>query len=350
MPDRLNSGTRRKRSQPDWVHLSDEQLLGLRISDLGLRIEGSAFEERIDQLYDELEARDIGFRPHVWLSEDWFSPDGIPGIAVPFYLVSERLMRLERKQMLEVEGGTRDWCMRILRHEAGHAIDTAYRLRRSQGFREVFGRASVPYPKYYKPKPNSRRFVLHLNTWYAQSHPTEDFAETFAVWLKPRARWRSEYRGWPAIKKLKYVDEVMREIGCERPKVVSRRRIESVPTIRKTLGEYYQAKRAHYGFDYPSFYDADLERLFSRSPEHSRNTSAAAFLRRTRRYLRTPVARWTGEHPYTIDQVLDEMIERCRQLHLHLAYPEAEVERDALIMLTVQTMNYLHGGRYRVAL
>lgn len=330
--------------------LSDKELLGLRMCDLGLVIEGTVLEERIHQLYEELEARDIRLRPHVWISDDWFSPDGVPGIAVPFYLAHPRLMGLERKQMLEVEGGTREWCMRILRHEAGHAIDTAYRLRRTRRWREVFGKASLPYPKYYKPKPNSRSFVLHLNTWYAQSHPTEDFAETFAVWLKPRSRWRSDYQGWPAIKKLKYVDDLIREIGREKPTVVSRARVGSLPTVRKTLAEHYQEKRAHYGLDYPSFYDADLERLFSRSPEHARNPSAAAFLRRARSQLRTPVARWTGEHPYTIDQVLDEMIERCRQSKLRLSRPEDETRHDALIMLTVQTMNYLHGGHYRVAL
>jgi len=342
--------TQTRAGKSDLRKLSDSQLLARRLCDLGLDIDGTVLEERIEQLYEELEARGIRFRPHVWMSDDWFSPDGVPGIAVPFYLAHPRLMRLERRQMLEVEGGTREWCMRILRHEAGHAIDTAYRLRRTRRWREHFGRASVPYPKYYKPKPNSRQFVLHLNTWYAQSHPTEDFAETFAVWLKPRGRWRSEYRGWPAIRKLKYVDELMREIGDEKPKVVSRRRSEPLRTIRKTLAEHYHAKRKHYGLDYPGFYDAELQRLFSRSPEHSRNPSAAAFLRRERSRLRQPVARWTREHAYTIDQVLDEMIERCRKLDLRLAGSEDAARHDALIMLTVQTMNYLHGGHYRVAL
>ena len=190
--------------------LSDEELLDLRMCDLGLSISKTFIEERVEQLYLELAERGISFRPHCWLSDEWFSPDGVPGIAIPFYLAHPRLMRLERKQVLEVEGGTHEWCMKILRHEAGHAIDTAFRLRRRKSYRETFGRVSVPYPNYYRPKPYSRNFVLHLDMWYAQSHPVEDFAETFAVWLRPRARWRAQYRDWPALKKLEFVSEEMK--------------------------------------------------------------------------------------------------------------------------------------------
>ena len=118
-----------------------------------------------------------------------------------------RLMRLERNQMLEVEGGTKTWCMRILRHEAGHAIDTAYRLHRRKSYKSTFGNYSDPYPEYYRPKPRSKKFVMHLEPWYAQSHPAEDFAETFAVWLMPRSRWRKKYEGWTALKKVELVDD-----------------------------------------------------------------------------------------------------------------------------------------------
>ena len=143
--------------------------------------------------------RGIRFRPHCWLAQEWFSPDGIPGIAIPFYLAHRRLMSIERRFMREVEGGNRNWLMRILRHEAGHAIDSAYRLRRRSRWRAVFGPASLPYPDTYRPRPGSRRFVQHLGAWYAQAHPTEDFAETFAVWLKPRSPWRREYRGLAGV-------------------------------------------------------------------------------------------------------------------------------------------------------
>jgi len=344
------NGSRNGRKDPDWASLPEEELLQIRLCDLGLRIEGTPLESRIRRLYEELAMRGIRFRPHCWLSDEWFSPDGVPGIGIPFYLAHPRLTCLERKQMLEVEGGTKDWCMRILRHEAGHAIDTAYRLHRRRTWRETFGRFSQEYPDYYQPKPYSKSYVLHLDLWYAQSHPAEDFAETFAVWLKPRSGWRQHYRDWPALKKLEYIDRVMTEIRDRKPVDVSRRHVASVRTTRKTLHAYYREKRNYYGLDHPNFHDHDLRRLFSDAPEHAKRPAAATFLRRIRPELRRTIARWTGEYQYTINQVLEEMIERCRALGLRLDRPDEQARRDILVMLAVQTMNYLHGGHHRVAL
>jgi hypothetical protein len=318
--------------------------------DLGIELQGTMLEQRVARLSSELGQRGLRFRPHCWLSDDWFSCDDVPGIAIPFYLAHPRLARLERKQMLEVEGGTQDWCMRILRHEAGHAVDTAYQLHRRRRWRELFGRYSAPYPEYYNPRPYSRSYVLHLDLWYAQSHPAEDFAETFAVWLKPRSRWRVQYHGWPALKKLLYVDELMKEIQDERPRISSRRCVAPLRGIRKTLGEHYAKKRARFGVDYPDVYDSELRRLFSNSPEHAHRPTASSFLRRIRPELRRTLAHWTGQYQYTIDQVLNEMIGRCAELRLRLDRPERQAKRDALVMLTIQTMNYLHDGHHRVAL
>lgn len=336
--------------RPDLNPMSDDQLLGMRMCDLKLSIRGTPLEQRIAQLYEELDARGLNFRPHFWLSDDWFSPDDIPGIAIPFYLAHPRLMRLERKQLLDVEGGTHEWCMKILRHEAGHAIDTAFRLRRKAAFRDVFGKPSLPYPEYYKPKPASKQYVLHLEMWYAQAHPLEDFAETFAVWLKPGSRWRSRYKAWPAIKKLHAVDAFMKSIAGKKPPVQSRETYEPISKLRKTLRTHYQRKRDHYELDYPSIYDNDLRHLFSSDPTDKRNVTAAAFLTRIRNELRTVVSRWTGEHTYTIDQVIQEMIERCRELKLRLGSPTEEAKRDAMILVAVRTTNFLHEGRHRVAI
>lgn len=333
-----------------WSKLSDEELLKWRLCDLGLHIERTAMEERIERLNEELDLRGIRFRPHFWLSDEWFSPDGIPGVAIPFYLAHPRLARLERKQLLEVEGGTEEWCMRILRHEAGHAVDTAYRLHFRRRYRELFGRYTDPYPEYYSPKPYSKNYVLHLEPSYAQAHPAEDFAETFAVWLKPRSPWRANYEGWPVIKKLEYVAELMEEIRSKPPLVVSREHVEPLRKLKKTLGEHYAQKRDQYGINLPNLYDQHLRKLFSDAPEFAKQPSAAAFLRRHRAELRKTVADWTGEYQYTIDQVLREMIERCRELNLRLDRALPQTKRDALVLVTVQTMNYLHGGHHRVAL
>ena len=334
----------------EWSHWPDDRLLDLRISQLGVTIEGSLLEQRIAELQQELTARGLTFHPHFWLSAEWFSPDSVPGIAVPFYLAHPRLEKLERAQMLEVEGGEPEWCRKILRHEAGHAIDNAYKLRQRRRRQQIFGPSYLEYPAYYTPKPYSKSFVLHLDSWYAQSHPDEDFAETFAVWLNPGSDWRVRYADWPALKKLEYMDALMRELAGKRMLVRTRRKVEPLSSIRKTLRAHYDRKRRHYGVEHPHFYDRDLRKLFSDRPEFAGNMKAARFIARVRRELRRRVAEATGEYQYTIDRVIENMIRRSNELNLRLARPEADAKLGFTIMLTVQTMNYLHSGRHRVAL
>ncbi len=333
-----------------WPAWSDDRLLDVRLCDLPLKIEGTAVTDQIIQLYHELDYHRLLFRPHFWLSNEWFCPDGVPGIAIPFYLAHPRLARLEQRQMLEVEGGTPAWCLRILRHEAGHAIENAYRLRRRRRRRELFGSTTEDYPDFYRPRPYSKSYVQHLDQWYAQSHPDEDFAETFAIWLNPESRWRERYAGWPALRKLEYMDELMTELAGVRPAVTTKEEVDPLPELTQTLREHYEQKREHYGLTHAPSYDADLRRLFSSSTACAGHPAAASFLMRIRREVRRDVARWTGEYQYTIDQVLQQMIERCRELKLRLTKSENESKRDFTILLTVQTMNHLLSGRHRVAL
>jgi hypothetical protein len=334
--------------EPAWAELPDERLLDVRLCDLDLRIEGTELERHINQLYEELASCQLRFRPYFWLADEWFTPDDVPGIAVPFYMAHPRLAQLEQRQMLEVEGGTAEWCMRILRHETGHAIDNAYRLRRRRRRQKLFGPSSQAYPEFYLPRPYSRSFVLHLEPSYAQSHPDEDFAETFAVWLTPGSEWRKRYADWPALKKLEYVDALMAEIGSKEPLLRTRRRVDPLSRLRKTLRRYYEQKHERYGVEQPQIYDRDLRRLFSDGPEARQNPTAARFLSRNRKELRRTVARWTGAYQYTIDQVLDGIITRCRELQLRQVTPEEQAKLDCTIVLTVQTMNYLHSGQHRV--
>ena len=350
-PSRSPSSKRNGRLRNlEWVNYDNRRLLQLRFSELGLRLKGSRLDGPIRQLNNELRQRNLRFRPHTWLGSEWFSPDGVPGIGIPFFLAHPRLMRLEKKQMREVEGGSHAWCMRILRHEAGHAIDTAFRLHRRKRWRELFGRYTTPYPDHYRPKPFSRDYVLHLHWWYSQAHPAEDFAETFAVWLTPNSRWRQRYEGWGAIRKLEYLNEIMRQIAGQAAPVKKRIQIDPIDELHTTLGEYYHDKRLRYLESWPDFYDRDLRRLFSPAKEYARLPTAASFLRTIRAELRTVVANWTGEYQYTIDQVVLDMIDRCRELGLRLTRPKDEVRLEAIVMVTMQTMNYMFTANHRIAL
>jgi hypothetical protein len=323
-----------------WATLPTEELLDVRLCDLGLRIEGSPLEPRVARLHRELARAGLRFRPCVWLSTDWFSPQGATGFAVPFYLAHPRLARLESRNMLQVEGGEREWCMKLMRHEAAHALDHAYRLHHRRRWREVFGSFGAPYRASYVPRFNSRDHVLNLDHGYAQSHPAEDFAETFAVWLQPRSGWRRSYAKWPALEKLEYVEELVREIGPLRPQRSTRERMDSLPTITMTLREYYRRKKAHYGDAGRRVYDRDLRRLFSDDPARARRRPASRFLRERRPELRRQAARWTGQHVYVVDEVLKGMIVRCRELALGLAESERETAAGAAALLTLHTVRH----------
>ena len=341
---------RRASSGYAWETLSDDQLLSLRFCDLKLTIAGTELERAIGRLYDELATRGIRFRPHCWLAQEWFSPDGIPGIAVPFYLAHRRLARIERRFMREVEGGNRNWLMRILRHEAGHAIDTAYRVRRRRGWREVFGPASLPYPDTYRPRPGSRRFVQHLGAWYAQAHPTEDFAETFAVWLKPRSAWRREYEGWAAFTKLEFIDELAAEIGEAKPKVIDRSRIEDIAEESSTLRQHYERKLARYRMPRRSGADELLLKVFTTVPRSSRTPKAASVLREMRNDLRLKIMHSGAFSEYLVHQVLRLMISRCESLSLYLRGSRRELKPHLLWVIARLAESYEERRLPRVAL
>ena len=340
----------RKHSKKVLLFCSDEALLDLRFCDLGLRIAGTALEGSIDRLYGELEGRGIRFRPHCWLAQEWFSPDGIPGFAIPFYLAHQRLMALERRFMREVEGGNRGWLMRILRHEAGHAIDTAFRLRRRRRWRELFGPASLPYPDAYRPRPGSRRFVQHLESWYAQAHPTEDFAETFAVWLKPRSTWRREYVGWPAFAKLEYIDELAVEMAAGRPAVSCRTRIEDIAGETRTLREHYEQKYARYGITRRSGADELLLQVFTAAPRNAAAPRAASVVREMRAELRQRTVAAGICRDYLVHQILRLIVRRCDALDLYVRGPRRELRAHLTWLVSRLAERYEERQLPRVAL
>lgn len=331
-----------------WASLPDDKLLKLRLKDLHVHVEGTWLEGCMEDLYEELEERNLRIRPHAWLSDEWFSPDTTPGIAIPFYLAHPRLMRLERKMIIDVEGGTRLDCMRILRHEAGHVVQNAFRLQRRRRWQELFGNSSTHYPRYYRPNPASKNYVQHLRLWYAQSHPDEDFAETFAVWLKPRSDWRKRYAGWPALRKLEYVDQVMGEIAGQRSQLPRGAAVHPLSKITTTLADHYEKKQAFYAVDTPRTYDRELHRIFSSDPKHvGTSPTAAEFIRRNRSHIRLMVARWTGEYQLTLDTVLDDMIDRCRELKLRAVGPERQLRTDFTVLLTAKTVHSLYSPSRR---
>jgi hypothetical protein len=330
-----------------WSDLPDSELLKIRMCDLHVRIQGSELEDRVRDLYSELEARALPVRPDCYLADEWFSPEGSPVIAIPFYLAHPRLKQLELHQMLEVEGGTYEWCMQILRHECGHAYDHAYQFSSTEEWVEVFGNRDVEYlPETYRPRPYSKSFVQHLPNWYAQAHPDEDFAETFAVWLAlPADEWRSQYQGWKAIKKLESVDAMMAYARAHSPVVVKGHRVWDASRSRRTLEKYYAAKRKLYAEDFPDIYDADLRAIFERSEPG--DLDAAQFMRQHRNVLIAAVVRWTGQRKYIASALVKKLISRCRELALPAPRDQKNLLIELASYLSALVTNHLHTGRFK---
>lgn len=331
-----------------WENQSEKSLLQIPLRELGLSLKNSPLQASIKQLYAELRAKGLKFRPHVWIADEWFAADGVTGIAIPFYLLHPRLARLEKKMMLEIEGGTPHECLKLLRHEAGHALDNAFHLRKRRRRQALFGLSSTPYPDTYVPKAKSENFVTHLNPWYAQSHPDEDWAETFAVWLNPKSNWQVHYAQWPALQKLKLVDEIMTSLRGREPVQLNFACPGSIEESQLTLAEYYQSRRETLQVKAHIPVNPHLLQLFSNEPRFRKRQSAAGFLHQERARIVETVARWTGQYRLTVDLLVSQTIETCEEQNLFLTQPEHLARFDVVSLLTSQTLQAMRGGQARI--
>jgi len=332
----------------DLTTIPEAELLALRLSELPVRIEGTWLQARVAQLYDELEARNIRFRPRCYLADEWLTPEHEPVIGIPFYLAHPRLVELQKKMMLEAEGDTDDWCMKLLRHECGHALTYAYDLNRKRSWQRVFGHPSEAYEETYRFRPYSKSFVRHLDYYYAQYHPDEDFVETFAVWLTPGLDWRSKYAGWKALEKLEFVDKLMTSIAGKPPLRASGRQLWKISNIRSTLERYYQKRRHAEAEDFPEFHDDNLRRMFAEGQAKNETRHAVARLLQTnRKSLLIAVSSWTGERRFMVNKVYKAILQRSRALRLVTEGPETVAVLQLATYLTTLMMNYRYTTRLR---
>ncbi|MBI2153181.1 MAG: putative zinc-binding metallopeptidase [Candidatus Rokubacteria bacterium] len=320
-------------------------LLPQRISQLGLKLEGSPVERYVKVLYREIERKGLRhFRPPCYLTDEWGCPSGEPIIGIPFYLADAKLARLE-EEIDDVEG-EREIRM-YLRHEAGHAFNYAYKLYETAEWRELFGPFSRPYRERYRPVPFDRNFVRHIEGWYAQKHPDEDFAETFAVWLTPHSRWRVRYRGWPAMRKLRYVDRVAHTLRDTEPTVRLASTDITVEEMNMTVEEFFRANQPEIA-PVEVALENDLPDFFVRKGRRTRSIRPAwEMVREHRTTLINKIEYWTGVRRSVVRALVDSIADAAERLQL---YVETEAERAALVELTTYAttlgMNYLTRGSF----
>jgi hypothetical protein len=338
--------------EPNW-ETERYALLNTRICDLKLNLEQTLLYRCIRKLYTELESRRIQFKPPFYFTcsgDEWGCPDRVPIIGIPFHLADKRLTRIE-KEMGYVSYDKRDLIL-LLRHETGHVINYAYKLYEEQEWNDVFGDFYAAYPTNFRFKfnPFSKSYVKSLGEpkYYAQAHPDEDFAETFAVWLMPRSNWRNVYRRWPSIKKLEYVDRVMKRLRNKKPYVTIGPLDSPYHTKKYTLIEYYGETLDNFKDKALGLYDEDLRKIFSMASNgHRRTIQAKDLIRKNRRFLIKTISKCTGAREKVVSPVIGRFFLRCRELGLRVS-SEGELHSIASLasLGTAVVMNYLHTGRY----
>jgi hypothetical protein len=332
-----------------WTKLKDEELVKIRIKDLGLKLEGSEPATWINDVLGELKERGLEFKPRFYIGDEWFSPEGDAAVAIPFFLLHPRLKRLEKSLMYECEGESEKMFKRLLRHEMGHAFDHAFKTSRRKTWKKVFGSNKKHYdPETYRPRPYSKSFVSNIGQWYAQAHPDEDFAETFAVWLNTESNYEKRYKKWPAYKKLKYIEKITKEFKSRTNKEPNGRLVGDARYLSSTLTRYYNRKTKAFEEDYPKFFDKDLLRIFSeKSDETKKCEKASKFMRRNRKAIVNTTAYWTREKKVTIHAIFARLLKRCTELELVSCNTEVQTTGELSAYLATMVSNYLFTGHFK---
>ncbi len=318
-------------------------LLDTRICDLGLKIEGSQVEKFVQQLYRELEEKKIAkFRPGVYLTDEWGCPSGEPVIGIPFYLARADLGQIEKENNdLETDREV----MMYLRHEAGHAFNYAYRLHGTPEWKQMFGPYRRPYRENYRPVLFSKDYVRYLPGWYAQKHPDEDFAETFAVWMTPRSSWRKKYRGWGAMAKLRYMERIARELGNADP---SRKRGTpdiTVAEMEMTVAEFYRNSTEQIPM-LEVTQDSDLATIFNALKKRKTAAPVGPFLQKNRKVLVDQIASWTAMPRPQVRRLMESIEKRSSEMGLLIdTKKEPEHLAEITVFATTLVMSHLARGR-----
>ena len=338
---------------PQESRFQEANLRSVPIKDLGLAIEGTELEPIIAEFLREVDRAGLSrVMPRVYLSTEWGVPFGTISIGVPFYLTRPELVAIQAEQTSHVEGVGRADILRYLRHEMGHVVNYAYKLYEREDWVRAFGSITQPYLEDYRPQPFSHRFVRHLPGWYAQKHPDEDWAETFAVWMTPALDWRTQYAAWPtALQKLEYCDSVVEQVRQTEPPVRSEERDEDVSELAYSVADHYTQVEPD-GDELPAGLSGALTAIFDElgpaaAPADSPRKPAGALIRRLERDLVTNIFCWTGHFPERTRPLVRRLADLADELKQ--GYP-VEREQAAIIALTTLVtalaMNYVHRGTY----
>ncbi len=319
------------------------------IRDLGLTITGTALEPVLEAFEGELMAAGITkIKPRFYLSTEWGVPYESIAIAIPFYLARPELTMLQAEQACHVEGSGPKDILKYLRHEMGHVVNYAYKLYETKEWIERFGSMEKPYEDEYRPRPFSREFVHHLPGWYAQKHPDEDWAETFAIWLTPGLDWRKEFAKWPgALRKLEYCARTMADLFDREPLITTAEFDEDIASLSISLEQYYKGGTAGLPTERPAELEQMLRTIFTETESMTVRLAASDLIQRIQHELPASVFQWTGHLPERTRWLLEFLAERADALELtYTVEQEPRLTIAVTSLVTALAMNWLQSGNY----
>ncbi len=298
--------------------LSNFELLATKVSDLRL-ILPVKYKNQLKVLNQKLRAKNIKWRPQTWAGEEWYSPDGIDGFAIPFTLFHPKLTRLEEMYIGHCEGKNLNDFLKLACHETAHALDNSYGLRKLKQRQRLFGTAKQTYPNQYRPKDHQNEYIDFLGDFYAQAHPEEDWAETVGHWLYYN-KLPSQYKSTLVEEKYKYVDFILRNLHTKTQKDKA-----TIPKPlsydNRTLEQYFKDKQKQFNIRKRNFTKGKLDSFLCKSEKNFHQFDINSSVNINEIDISSPYKRWI------LMRFLKDINEECKKENFTLKYNENRTKR-----------------------
>lgn len=331
--------------------LTFSQILKIPVNKLHLSLSPN-HQKEILRLKQRLRAYNISWRPHIWFADEWFSPNGIGGFALPLSLGHKKLITLEKKYLGHLEGTSSKEFFKLACHETGHALDNAYKLRLSKGRQKIFGKTSQHYPKSYIPNPNRNDHVHFLGDFYAQAHPDEDWAETVGFLLYNNKSWNKNYLNTYAWQKLCFAHALLNQLQHKTPKLTRHLKPYHVQNDERTFLQYLEDKSHQLKPNKKPFFLTEKHVQIIKSQKPSKLSNHAVITNRliskNKNLLISKIEKNTNISPWYIEKGLLTLKKECKENAYQLQFLQRPSLKKIEEIITSQLEEFINKGHARI--